>query len=285
VGNAVVFSAGAKAKAQLLQPVGAQSILLQPAYSSSSIDEPNDALPEGPLAAAPRDSTTQAQAAAGRSVRPFSRIGMAVTAGAGGIGIEIATPLYDHFNLRARGGYFSYYLDYESSGYDVTGRILARSVNTSVDYYPFHNGFRISPGVTVDNGNAAHGNIVIPVGQSFDLGDGTYTSAAGDPVRGNIAATFGHRVAPSLTAGWGNLIPHRPRNFSIPVEVGFEYIGAPLVDFNLQGSVCDQNNNCGPIATDPTTLANVQAQRTKINNDIAPLRFFPIVSVGFGWSF
>jgi len=241
-------------------------------------------LPDASEPAGAHDSDRQAVASAGQSIRPFSRVGMALTAGTSGIGAEIATPLSDHFNLRARGGYFSYYLDFTTSGYNVTGRVLARTVNTSLDYFPFHNGFRVSPGVTLDNGNAVHGNIVVPAGQSFDLGDGTYTSAAGDPVNGAVSLSLGRKVAPSLTVGWGNLIQRQRNRFTFPVEIGVEYIGAPLVNFNLQGSVCDQNG-CYKIDTDPATLANVQAQKTKINNDIYPLRFFPIVSVGFGWSF
>jgi hypothetical protein len=281
--NIPIALLGDAAYAQTLSPLSQQSYVLQHTFSSSNVAD--SGLPEAPEPSGAHTSSRRAVAGAEQSIRPFSRVGMAVTGGTGGIGIEVATPLSDHFNLRARGSYFSYYLDFSTEGYNVTGRVLARSVNTSLDIFPFHNGFRISPGVTLDNGNAVHGNIVIPAGQSFDLGDGTYTSAAGDPVRGAVALTLGHKVAPSLTVGWGNLIQRRPGRFSFPVEIGVEYIGAPLVDFNLQGSVCDQNNDCGTIAGDPTTVANVQAQKTKINNDIYPLRFFPIFSVGFGWTF
>jgi hypothetical protein len=226
-----------------------------------------------------------AQSAAGQPVRPFSSVGMALTAGSGGIGLELATPLARHFNLRARGSYFSYYGNFTSDGTNVQARLLTRSLNTSVDYYPFHNGFRISPGVTLDNANSMHGAIYIPGGQSFDLGDGTYTSAPGDPINGSASVSFGRRIAPSFTVGWGNIVPRRPRHFAVPLEIGFEYIGAPLLALNLQGSACDQNNNCGPIATDPSSFANEQLQAQKVDKDIYPLRFFPILSVGFGWSF
>ncbi len=274
-----------KAKAQVAQAPVEQASLIEPAiaYSSSSID----AAPE-PAAAAPLAgvaiSSDQGGATAGQSVRPFSRLGVAVTAGTGGIGLQLATNLSDHFNLRASGSYFSYYLNLTTDGYQVNGRILTRNANLSLDYFPFHNGFRISPGVTLDNGNAVHGTVLVPANQSFDLGDGTYTSDPADPVTGAVALSFGHKVAPSITVGWGNLVPRR-KHLSIPVELGFEYIGAPLVAFNLTGSVCDSQNNCGTIAGDPTTLANEQQQRDRINNDISPLRFFPIFSLGVGWSF
>jgi hypothetical protein len=269
----------------------AQSLAGQPvlAFSSSVME---DALPDldltrGNVARGTGRSfdISHAQLAAGRSIRPFSRFAIGVTAGIGGIGLEFATPLADHFNLRASGSYFSYYTDFSTDGIDVNGRILTRSANVSVDYFPFHNGFRLSPGVTLDNGNAIHGTINIPPGQSFSLGDDDYTSAAGDPVTGSASLSFGNRIAPSFTTGWGNLIPRSRKHFSMPFEIGFQYIGAPLVNFNLQGTACDQNNNCGQLQTDPTSLANEQQQRNKINKDLYSLRFYPILNLGFGLSF
>jgi hypothetical protein len=242
-------------------------------------------MPPLPLPNTAHASVRQAQLAAGRSIRPFSTVGFAITAGSGGLGLQIATPLADHFNLRLNGSYFSYYGDFTTDGIGVNGRILARSLNTTIDYFPFHNGFRISPGVTLDNANAVHGTLSIPAGQSFDLGDSTYTSSISDPVHGAASLSFGHRLAPSLTAGWGNLISRRYSHFSAPVEIGFQYIGAPLVAFQLQGTACDQNNDCGQLQSDPSSLANEQQQRDKINSDIRPLRFYPIASVGFGFSF
>ncbi len=269
----------ARAEAQVTQALLTEPTL---AYSTSVAE----AVPEAPpvvLLPAPSD---KGGATPEQSVRPFSRLGIAVTGGTGGVGVELATPLSDHFNLRAKGSYFSYNLNLTTDGYQATGRILARNANLSLDYFPFHNSFRISPGVTLDNGNAVHGVVLVPGGQSFDLGDGTYTSDPLDPVTGVVSLSFGRKIAPSFTVGWGNLVPRR-KHLSIPFEIGFEYIGAPLVAFNLTGSVCDTESppECQTIVGDPDALADEQQQRTRINNDISPLRFFPILSVGVGWSF
>jgi hypothetical protein len=230
----------------------------------------------------------QAQAISDKPIRPFRTYGIGFTAGTGGIGVQLATPLAQHFNLRASASYFSYYGNFNSDGLELDGRIQLRQINTSVDWFPFHNGFHISPGVTLDNRNDIHTLIHVPGGQSFDLGDDTYTSDYANPVNGMASFSFGNKIAPSLTAGWGNLIPRNGSHFSVPVEVGFQYIGTPLIAFNLQGSACDQSNppDCGPIE-DPTGMgpADIQAQTAKINNDIRPLRFFPILSVGFGYRF
>jgi hypothetical protein len=220
-----------------------------------------------------------AQAESQKPIRPFRTYGMAFTVGTGGIGVQLATPLAQHFNLRANASYFSYYGNFNSDGLYLDGRLQLRQVNTSVDWFPFHNGFHISPGVTLDNRNDIHTTINVPTGGTFDLGNDTYTSDS-PPVTGTASFSFGNKVAPSLTVGWGNLIPRDGSHFSVPVEVGFQYIGTPLIAFNLQGNACDQDG-CGPIAGD----SDIQVQTNKINNDIHPLRFFPILSVGFGFTF
>jgi hypothetical protein len=296
------LSVNGRLAAQTLKPATEQADLIQPslsqpsaAYSSSVVvADPSDAVPDAPILtdeqlAAAQTPVGQKKLVKQRSMAPFHRLGIAVTGGTEAAGLQIATSMGQHFNLRASGNYFSYFLDFNEEGYDVTGHIIARYANLSLDYYPWrHSGFRISPGVALDNGNYLHGNIVIPAGQSFDLGDATYTSGdgmGGNPISGVVALNFAHQVAPTITVGWGNLIPRGRHHFSIPFEIGFEYTGAPTVDFNIQGYACDSTGDpCQSIAGDPTTQANVQAEKTKLNNDLSLLRFYPIMSIGFGWS-
>jgi len=294
--SATLSVSGRSALAQTLQAASEQADLIQPslAYSSSMAPtDPSEALPDAPVLTDQQLVAPQPKLVKQRSFAPFHRLGIAVTGGTGATGLEIATSMGYHFNLRASGNYFSYFADFSTEGYNVTGSIITRNANLSLDYYPFRNsGFRISPGVTLDNGNTVHGNLNIPAGQTFDLGETTYTSGSDgtdgnpvgyDPINGTIGLSFGRKVAPSMTVGWGNLIPRGRHHWSIPFEIGFEYIGAPLIDFNIQGIGCQPNQGCGSI-DDPANQANIQAEKTKLNNDIYPLRFFPIMSIGFGYS-
>jgi hypothetical protein len=43
--------------------------------------------------------------------------------------------------------------------------------------------------------------------------------------------------------------------------------------------------NCGAIASSPTVQANVQAEQTKLNNDLAPFKYYPVVRLTFGYKF
>ncbi len=130
----------------------------------------------------------------------------------------------------------------------------------------------------------------MPGGQAFSLGDGDYTSSTTDPVHGTFDLAFGSKAAPSLTVGFGNILPRKPgKHFSVPFEFGFEYIGPPTVTLTLAGTACQQGQpaviGCQSIASDPTTQANIRQEQTDINSDLSPLRFYPIVSIGLGYKF
>jgi hypothetical protein len=217
-------------------------------------------------------------------IHPFSAVGIQLKAGVAGIGIDLATPLAQHLNLRGGGSFAVYNAGYDIDGISLEGKVNLSSANVSLDWYPFHGGFRISPGVTIYNGNNLSARLSVPGGQNFSLGDGNYTSSPSDPVHGLGSITFGRRTAPSFTVGWGNMIPRGSRHFSMPFEIGFQYIGPPKINMNLAGTACS-STGCANIATDPTSQADLQQELTDINNEIAPLRFYPIVSIGFAWSF
>jgi len=217
-------------------------------------------------------------------IHPFSAVGIQIKAGFAGIGIDLATPLTQHLNLRGGGSFAAFNADYDVDGMRFAGHVDFRSATVNLDWYPSRGGFRISPGITVYNGNSFNATLSVPGGQNFDLGDGTYNSSPSDPVRGIGSMTFGRRIAPNFTVGWGNMIPRSGRHFSVPFEIGFQYIGPPRINFNLSGTACN-NSGCANIATDPTSQADLQQELADINNQIAPLRFYPIVSIGIAWAF
>jgi hypothetical protein len=175
-------------------------------------------------------------------------------------------------------------------------------VNTSLDWFPFGGSFRISPGVTLYNGNSLSATAMVPVGTSFTLNSVTYYSGncpsyvaatgtcaggytAGTGVSGNFKLAFGNKAAPSLTLGWGNLISRNPHShWSVPFEFGAEYIGTPLVTLNMTGTACTQGAGCGSVTTG-TTLANLNAQVATFNSDISVIRAYPILKLGLGYKF
>ncbi|HEX3661509.1 MAG TPA: hypothetical protein VHU89_08750 [Acidobacteriaceae bacterium] len=223
------------------------------------------------------------------SSRPFafSTVAVGVNVGILGIGFEAATPLSMHLNLRAGSSFFNYADTLTSDGIAYNANLRLRSSEASLDYFPWAKSFHISPGALLYNGNKITGNGNVPAGQTFTLNGTTYTSSASDPVNGTGSVTF-NKAAPKLTVGWGNLVPRSGRHFSVPVELGFAYVGDPKVALDLNGTACYTSQGvpyCANVATDPTVHANVVAQQQKLASDAAPARFFPILSTGFAYRF
>jgi hypothetical protein len=215
------------------------------------------------------------------SSKPFDAVGIGVKASLLGFGGEAATPLSRHFNLRGGLNMFGYDRTFHKDGVDYAGQIHFRSGEAHFDWFPFAGSFHLSPGALIYNGNQVTANASVSGGQSFTLNGTSYTSDPADPVVGTGKISFS-KAGPMLTMGFGNLVSRHHR-FSVPLEIGAIYTGAPTMALNLTGSACDSTGqNCSSIATDPTLQSNVQAEREKINKDVAPFKFYPVISLGFG---
>jgi hypothetical protein len=55
---------------------------------------------------------------------------------------------------------------------------------------------------------------------------------------GTASADFPRNFAPTLMAGFGNMIPRTGNHFSFPLEFGVAFIGRPQIDLKLSGTAC-----------------------------------------------
>ncbi len=223
-------------------------------------------------------------------IEPFSALAVQVKVGLAGLGVDLATPVASKMNLRVGASFFSYNPNLVIDGEKIIGDIHLSSINESFDFFPFGNGFRISPGVTFYNGNYIHALASVPGGQTFTLNDVAYISSPSNPINGTFNLNFGNQLAPSLTLGSGNMIPRNGGRWSLPVEIGVEYLGRqPRIALSLGGTACLGNTspaNCSSVANDPTTQQNVVLEQADLNGDIPRfLRFYPIISTGLSYRF
>jgi hypothetical protein len=250
------------------------------------------ALPESMTVATYNAENTAAEPAGQRPEAPgrtdFSRIGFAVKLSTLGAGIEVATPLARKFNLRGGFNMFRYSRPIADNGIQYDGQLRFQSAEAHLDWFPLRDrfpfrGFHVSPGLLLYNGNQITATASVPGGQTFSAGGTTYESDPSNPVTGTGKLDF-MREAPSIMVGIGNLVPRNGRHFSFLFEVGAAYQGRAHVALNLAGNVCDTTGTfCRSISGDSAVQANIQAQQVKLQNDI--YRFFPIVSLGVGFSF
>ena len=214
------------------------SVLFAQSSSSSSRLISVEAAPEGGAQAVP--AVRHPAAAAG----PLSRVALGVGLSPLGIGMQVTTNLTEHFNLRATGNIFGYSTSFTTNGIPADAKLKLASAGAAVDIYPFHNGFRISPGLLFVNRNQLTATANIPGATRFTLNNQTFYSANANaatgavPVDGtgtlNLNTT---KPAFTISTGWGNTIP-RNGHWSFPVEVGVALIGKPAVNVNLGGWAC-----------------------------------------------
>jgi hypothetical protein len=263
------------------------------AQSSSSTYVDSDALPGGgghmvaPATAYPNSSTGA-----------FSKVAFGAGLSPLGVQLSMTTNLNQHLNIRTSGNVFNYSTNFTASGIGANAKLGMKSAGSELDIYPFHKGFRISPGLLFYNGNQVTAAASVAGGTSFTLNNQTYYSANANaatgatPVNGNALLSL-HTTNPAftVTTGWGNNLP-RKGHWSFPFEVGVALTGAPSLKVNLGGWACyDQAQTlCTDISskTDPIALqiqSNLAAQVAKWANDTEPLKTYPIASFGVAYCF
>lgn len=270
------------------------SVLVAQSFSSSVDSASPDAIPAG----GSHTVVSPAPVTSASSTRPFSRVAFGTGISPLGVQLSVTTNINTHLNLRTSGNVFNYSTNFTASGIGANASLALKSAGTSLDIYPFHKGFRVSPGLLFYNGNQVTAKASVPGGTSFTLNDQTYYSANANsstgatPVNGNAFLNM-HTTNPAftVTTGWGNTIPRRG-HWSLPFEVGVALIGTPSLNVNLGGWACyDQAQKlCTDISskTDPIALeiqSNLTAQVAKWAKDIEPLKTYPIASFGVAYSF
>ena len=210
--------------------------------------------------------------------------GLAVAASSLGAGIQAATGITHNANIRVGINIFDYNDTFISDGIHYNGELRLRSVQATWDQFfgPVH----ISPGLLIYDGNSGNANAAVPPSQSFTLSGTTFYSGSSNPVSGT-GTVSSNKAAPMILIGFGNLLPRGGRHFGFNIEAGVVFQGSPNARLNLGGTTCfdSAQRACANTATDPTVQAAVQAEQTKLNHDLNPFRFYPVVSIGFGYKF
>lgn len=217
------------------------------------------------------------------SSRPFSSFAIGVKADTLGAGIEVATPLSRGFNLRTGADFFAYGYPFSVNGVHYNAELDFRSGQAHLDWFPWHNGFHISPGLLYFK-NSVSAIATVPPGQPFQLNDQDFTNSVNDPVHGTASVIIPHKVAPMLTLGFGNLLPRSGRHISVPFEIGVAYVGQTHVNVALKGTACT-TDGCVDMATDPSTQNDLKQEVSDVNDTLSSYPIYPIVSVGFAYRF
>jgi hypothetical protein len=260
-----------------LEPVDFNADSLLVSSSSSSVPEFSNP------AALTRSVPVSPAVAEGPSTRPFRALSIGFTANTLGAGFELATPLSRSLNLRSGINLFSFTYPFNVDNVNYNSNFRLRSSTSTIDWFPGHRSFHISPGILYSR-NALNAIVSVGPGQTFELGDQSFINSVNDPVGGAATVVFPHQIAPMLMIGFGNIIPRTGRHFSIPFEIGAAYTGSPRIDVNLNGTACT-TDGCVNFASNAEAQASLKQEISDINEDLKRIPVYPIVSLGFAYRF
>jgi hypothetical protein len=215
--------------------------------------------------------------------KPFSKVALGLKASTLGTGLELATPLSRSLNLRVGANIFAFGYTFSIDGVVYNSDLHFRSAQASLDWFPTHSSFHISPGILYGR-NSLSALATVPPGQSFSLGDQPLINSIDDAIGGTASAVFPRNFAPTLMVGFGNMIPRTGNHFSFPLELGVAFTGRPQIDLKLSGTACT-TDGCFYSVTDPTTQIALQKEIVKLNNDVRWFPVYPIVSAGVAYRF
>jgi len=265
--------------------VGAGPCVAQQMAFSSSAEaaEGSAAAASSSAIVATQQRLPQVESLEDRPVRPFSRIAIGTRLGTLGYGAQIATPLSSHLNLRGSANFFNFGYGMGVDGANYNSELHLKSGMVSVDYYPWRSSFHVSPGFMIFKSTAG-ATMNVPGGNSFSLGDTTYTSDPNDPVHGSGVLNFGRTFMPALTVGFGNMIPrHERSHWSVPVDLGLAYTGQNTMTINLAGSACQQGYCMS--TSDSEIQQNVAQEQQDMNHSMKRFKIFPILTTGVAYRF
>ena len=223
-----------------------------------------------------------------RAFRPFSRVGFAWYAGAGGLRFDVAAPVLRHFNARVGGEFFGYSTTFADQGANVAIDLRMRSGHTSLDWFPRGGRFRLSPLLVFTNNNRVQATALIPAGNTVTLNGQDYISSLTDPLHGAASVDF-RKVSPGFSLGLGNIVPRNGSHFSFPIEAGFYYVGQPSLRVSFTGSACDPTQppaiGCESVDENGGFQQSLAAFVARNNHNLSYAAFLPVLSFGVGYSF
>ncbi len=155
-----------------------------------------------------------------------------------------------------------------------------------LDWFPFRNGFHVSPMVNFSNNNTVRATVLVPSGSTITLSGSNYISSLTDPLHGSGSVGF-RKTSPGLTVGWGNIVPRSNKHLSFPVELGFYYEGQPTLKVAFTGSACDPSQpasiGCESVNNDAGFQQSLTQFTARNNHNLSYASFFPVLSTGVGY--
>lgn len=184
-----------------------------------------------------------------------------------GGGLEIATPMTERYTARLGFNSFKASGNTNSGGLNYTGDLKLSTVSALVDWRPFSGVTHVTAGVMLNSNKLELSATTTP--GTYNFNGVPYNSAGGDSV--TTAVEF-NKVAPYLGIGWSG--QPKKQGFSFSTDIGILFQGSPKATVTTGGTWGGAN----------TTQLASDAQN-QLNSDLSNFKFYPVLSIGIGYTF
>ncbi len=200
--------------------------------------------------------------------------GVALKAGATGIGIEYYQGLSDHFNFRIGVNKFQYDDEFTENEITYDAELDLRTASAIFDYHPWSDsGFRLSAGAYY-NGSKVKAEARAIDGEYEFNGDVYRVEDVGN-ADGNIEFK---KFAPYIGIGWASA-PTNTSSWSFTAELGAFYQSTPEAELNVTCGASLDAEVCNRL------LADVTIEQNKLEEDIKEYKWYPVVNIGVLYRF
>jgi hypothetical protein len=189
-----------------------------------------------------------------------------LTASTLGLGAEVSVKPIGNVVIRLNGSWMDlkYNKDLDDAAY--SGSVKAISAGLIGDWHPFANGFRLSGGARILNGEFS----ASASGSSVSIGGRTYTAAEYGTL--NLSAKNANAIAPYIGIGFDNA-HFTPGNWFFALDVGALFTGTAKIGLSATGNV-------------PGLAADIEAERQKLVDEFGKFtRFVPVIQLAAKYRF
>ena len=200
-------------------------------------------------------------------------LGVGITARVGtlGIGVDVAKSITPQFNGRLGFNFGNVNFNRTDSGINYDSQLKLSSVQLFGDYYPFRSsGFRLTGGLVAQNNRFSV--------TSKPNNNGSYTIDGTQYQASNVGTLsgeykYGNSIAPYLGIGIGK---SANEGLGFNADLGVMFTGSPQVTLNASNLAFNTN---------PITRNQLDNQVRQTENDLRGFNVYPMLSVGLSYGF
>lgn len=195
-----------------------------------------------------------------------------------GGGLEIGTALSESYTARVGFNKFSFNYNDTSGGQSFNGNLNWSSISALMDWRPWGGVTHLTAGA-IFNSNKINASSTVANGSTYTSNGATFQCFGGAGCGVDFSMGF-NKVAPYLGIGWSG--QPKKQGFSFSTDIGIMFQGSPQATVNATG-IWNETTTGTPVSA---TVSQVAAEaQTQLNSDLSNFKYYPVISVGIGYTF